>query len=303
MKKAADIIKDNLPQFDSFIYGEKNSGNMKTEFKSLDRLIGSFLASEVIILGARPAMGKTSFMISMMYNQAKQGKKIMLYSLDSNAQQVIYTLISYITDISSYRLSCGLATKEDKPKIEAALKEIESLSIYIDDKNKTIDEIKDELIISKTNNKMDIVYIDYLQLLNPNRHKHYNREQEISSIMMNVKQLAKDISIPIFINSQLSRSVETRGGDKRPQLSDLRESGSIEEHSDKVLFLHRPEYYGLTEDENGNSTEGSATIIVAKNRNGYVGDVQLYFDYNKALFSDLRNDDAFDFMIEKLDLE
>jgi len=303
MKKTADIIKDNLPQFDSFIYGEFHNGNIKTEFTSLDRLIGGFLSNELIILGARPAMGKTSFMLSMAYNQAKQGKKVVIYSLDSNAQQIIYTLIGYITKIEQHLLNCGMVKKEDKPKIDAALKEIEALPIYIDDSNKTIYEIRDELITAKTNNEVDMVYIDYLQLLNHNRHKHYNREQEISSIMMDLKQLAKDINTPIFISSQLSRAVETRGGDKRPQLSDLRESGGIEEHADKVFFLHRAEYYGLTEDEYGNSTIAKANIIIAKNKNGYLGDVQLHFNAPNAMFCDLENNEIIDYMIEKLDLE
>ena len=301
MKELKEIIKENSPQFESYIYGKINEGHIKTEFSSLDKLIGGFLSDELIVLGARPGMGKTTLMIKLALNQAKKGKKVIIYSLDLSAPRIILTLIAFLTDMNAQELNCGLAKEEDREKINEAIKIIEALPILIEDSNKTIDEIRDELLELKAKEGVDMIYLDYLQLLGTNHRKPSYKEQEICSIMKKLKHLTKEINTPIFVNSSLSRSVETRGGDKRPQLSDLRESGSIEEFADKVFFILRPEYYGLTEDEDHNSTENMANLILAKNRNGFVGEIKLYYKHCNGNFDDLNNIEMINYLKDEFD--
>lgn len=249
-------------------------------FLGLDRMTQGFHKSELTIVAARPSMGKTAFVLSIARNMAVLFKKpVVIFSLEMPAQALTQRLIAAEAEIDAQKLRTG---KLDPHELELLHKKTTILSnapIIIDDTAAlSIDELRSKCRRLKVERNIECVIIDYLQLMHINTEsKGMNREQEIAKISRSLKTLAKDLDIPVIALSQLSRGVETRP-DKRPQLSDLRESGSIEQDADVVMFLYRPEYYGLeTDPETGLSNKNVAEVIIGKQRNGPTGRVRLKF--------------------------
>lgn len=240
---------------------------------ALDKLTGGWQNSDLIIVAARPAMGKTAFVLSVAANAAYAfNKKVAVFSLEMSKMQLMKRLISSETEINSELLKSGKLDDWQRKQMMERSDRLHTDQLFIDDTaGLSVLELKSKARRFKEKFGCDMIVVDYLQLMSGMKdNNRANREQEIAHISRSLKGLAKDLDIPVIALSQLSRAVETRGGDKRPQLSDLRESGAIEQDADVVIFLHRPEYYGIMEDANGGSTAGYAEAIIAKHRNGAV---------------------------------
>ena len=262
-----------------------------TGFSALDRVTSGWQKSDLIIIAARPGMGKTAFVVSAMRNAAVDfHKPVAIFSLEMASVQLVNRLISAEAELESDKIKKGNLADYEWQQLLHKTNKITNAPIFIDDTPAlTILELRAKCRRLKSQHDVQLIIIDYLQLMSgeTSRGGSGNREQEIASISRALKGLAKELNVPVIALSQLSRAVETRGGDKRPQLSDLRESGSIEQDADIVMFLYRPEYYGITEDENGMPTTGTGEVIIAKHRNGSLENVQLKFIGKYTKFTDL----------------
>ena len=254
---------------------------LTTGFTALDRLTSGFQPGTLIILAARPAMGKTAFALTMARNMALDFKKpVAFFSLEMTASELTMRLISSEASIASDKLKRGDNLELwEQEMLAVKTQPLKDAPIYIDDTpGLTIFELRAKCRRLKQRYDIQMVFIDYLQLMSAGGEaaRNGNREQEISTISRQLKALSKELGIPVLAMSQLSRAVETRGGSKKPMLSDLRESGAIEQDADIVMFIYRPEYYNIDSDELG-STAGKADIILAKHRSGGIGEVRLDF--------------------------
>lgn len=271
-------------------YFKKKLFIIPTYFKKLDEIILGLQKSDLIIIASRPGMGKTSFALSLINNIIKKNKNIAigLFSLEMSYIQIITRLITFNTNISYDKLKTSNLTKLEYNILNKNIKKLKKYPLFIDDSSSlSIIEFKNKCQKLIYNYKVKLIIIDYLQLINikNSKFKFTNREQEISIISRNIKYIAKEFKIPIIAISQLSRAVELRGGNKRPLLTDLRESGSIEQDADIVLLLYRPEYYGFKYWDNVNLLcSGEAEIIIAKHRNGRLGNIKLKFINKIAMF-------------------
>jgi replicative DNA helicase len=248
-------------------------------FVPLDRLTNGWQKSDFIIVAARPAMGKTAFALSCARNAAVQFKKpTAVFSLEMSSVQLVNRLISAEAELESEKIKKGNLQAFEWHQLSAKTAALASAPIFIDDTPAlSILELRAKCRRLKAQHGIEMIIIDYLQLMTGDQSKAGNREQEIASISRSLKNLAKELNVPVIALSQLSRNVETRTGGKKPQLSDLRESGSLEQDADMVIFLYRPDYYGIKEDETGQNLEGLGEIIIAKHRNGAVDSVYLKF--------------------------
>ena len=266
-----------------------------TGFKHLDKLTNGWQPSDLIIIAARPAMGKTAFVLSLAKNAAESGKGVAVFSLEMSSVQLVTRIISMEAAISSTKLRNGQLSEEEWKKLHTAIDRMSQVPIYIDDTpGINIYEMRAKCRRLKQNHDIKMIVVDYLQLMTsaPNERKG-NREQEISAISRALKGIAKELHVPVIALSQLSRAVESRGGEKRPQLSDLRESGAIEQDADIVSFIYRPMYYGL-EGQNLDQDRNVTEIIVAKHRNGGLDTVQLKFIPENVSFVDYEEDNFTD---------
>lgn len=275
---------------------QEGLSGISTGFDKLDKLTSGWQASDLIIVAARPGMGKTALALSMARNVSVQKKiPVAFFSLEMSSVQLITRLISSETGLSSDKLRTGKLADHEWQQLNIKVSDLESAPLYIDDSAAlTIFELRAKARRLASSHGIKLIIIDYLQLMNlGSSNKAGNREQEISTISRNLKALAKELNIPVIALSQLSRAVETRGGTKRPILSDLRESGAIEQDADIVSFLYRPEYYGITEwdDDMKTPSEGQGEFIVAKHRNGALDSIKLKFIANLGKFEDI---DSFD---------
>ncbi len=264
-------------------------------FVQLDKLTAGWQSSDLIIIAARPAMGKTALTLTIAKNAAMVfGKGVALFSLEMSNLQLVQRLVSMEAEIPSEKLRNAQMEPHEWQQLNTAIEKLSKAPIFIDDTpGINVFELRAKCRRLKAQHDIQLVVIDYLQLMTGDGGgRGGNREQEISNISRSLKGMAKELNVPVIALSQLSRAVETRGGSKKPQLSDLRESGAIEQDADIVSFIYRPEYYQILEDENGNSTKGMADIIVAKHRNGALGEVRLRF---KGEFSKFLDPDDPDF--------
>tara|TARA_R110002049_G_scaffold186605_1_gene354854 strand:- start:389 stop:1939 length:1551 start_codon:yes stop_codon:yes gene_type:complete len=286
------LVRQAIKQIESAKNQDGNIIGTPSGFTALDKMTSGWQPSDLIILAARPAMGKTAFALTLGRNAAVQFKKaVAIFSLEMSSLQLVTRLISAESEISAGKLKNGNLRYDELAQIHTKIAGLTEAPIFIDDTPAiSVFELRAKARRLKAQHDIQLLVVDYLQLMTAGGEGKGNREQEISTISRSLKSIAKELNIPVIALSQLSRAVESRGGDRRPQLSDLRESGSIEQDADMVLFINRPEYYGLTEDEAGNSTLGVANIIIAKHRNGSVGDVQLKFTAELARFGNLDND-------------
>lgn len=261
---------------------------ISTGLTDLNAITAGWQPSDLIILAARPSMGKTALILECSTVAAEAGPAVGMISLEMSDHQLTQRLLIQKSGVDGEKVRLGRLSPHELMALEKAKNRLEQLSIYIDDTpSMSIAEITARAKRWKREKGIGLLIVDYLQLATSDRVKGDNREQEISAISRGLKGLAKNLNIPVIALSQLSRAVELRGGDKRPQLSDLRESGSIEQDADMVIFLYRPEYYGTKFDASGNSTEGVAELIVAKQRNGRVGDARAFYDKPTMRFRDL----------------
>lgn len=259
-----------------------------TGYYDLDALLGGFQKSDMLILAARPSMGKTAFALNLA-RKAVEHVPTVVFSLEMSAQQLVLRLLCAEAELESHKVRTGKLPMNLTQKLARSASKLVEFPMYIDDTPAlSILEITAKARRLKNEKNIGFIIIDYLQLMTSHERMD-SREREISHISRSLKALAKELNIPIMALAQLNRAVESRQ-DKRPQLSDLRESGSIEQDADVVMFIHRPEYYGMKTDKDGNSLEGIAEIIVAKHRNGPTDDVKLVFlkDFGKFESSDLQ---------------
>jgi replicative DNA helicase len=287
-------IKDVLVQtYDNIEMLHNRKGEITgipTGFTELDRMTAGFQRSDLIIVAARPSVGKTAFALNIAQNVAtKTNENVAIFSLEMSAQQLVMRMLCAEGNINAQNLRTGKLTAEDWGKLTMAMGSLSNAGIYIDDTPSIrVSEIRAKCRRLKQESGLGMVLIDYLQLIQGSGRNRENRQQEVSEISRSLKALARELEVPVIALSQLSRSVEQRQ-DKRPMMSDIRESGSIEQDADIVAFLYRDDYYDK-DSENKNIIE----IIIAKQRNGPVGTVQLAFikEYNKFVNLERRFDDA-----------
>jgi replicative DNA helicase len=286
------VIKEAIKEIEEAGKREDALVGIPSGFTKLDRLTSGWQKSELVIIAARPSMGKTALALSMARNMAiDHNKNVAIFSCEMSSIQLVNRLIIAETDIPGDKIRNGRLSEEEWKQLDTRIKKLVQAPIFIDDTPAiSIFELRAKCRRLMAQHKLDIVIVDYLQLMSGPDNAG-SREQEVSNISRSLKSIAKELNVPIIALSQLNRSVEMRGGTKRPLLSDLRESGAIEQDADMVVFIHRQEKFGMMTFEDGSSTKGIAEIILAKNRNGPVDDVRLRFREEKAQFVDI---DEFD---------
>ena len=245
-------------------------------FTDLDEMTSGFQASELIIVAARPSMGKTAFCLNVATQAAVDGFGVAVFSLEMSKEALVQRMLCAEARVDSQAVRRGTLRDPDFTRLARAAGILQSCPVWIDDSPAlTLLEMRSKARRLKVENDVRLIVVDYLQLMRSPEYAE-NRVQEVSDISRSLKGLARELKIPVIALSQLSRASEQRGGERRPILSDLRDSGAIEQDADVVLFIHRPEMY-QKEDSEGNSLEGTAEIIVGKHRNGPTGLVNLYF--------------------------
>lgn len=286
------VMNEAIHQIEEAKNREDGLSGIPSGFSSLDRITSGWQNSDLVIIAARPSMGKTAFVLSMARNMGvNHQKSVALFSLEMSSVQLVMRLISSETELGSEKLRSGNLKDHEWTQLEHKIKNLEKARIFIDDTPAIgLNELRSKCRKLKTKEDIDLIVIDYLQLMSGPGDLRGNREQEVSTISRGLKAIAKELNLPIIALSQLNRSVEMRSGNKRPQLSDLRESGAIEQDADIVIFIHRPEKMGITEDDDGNDTRGLANIIIAKHRNGAIADINLRFREEFARFEEFNDD-------------
>ncbi len=289
------LLQESIGEIQQATNNPDGISGLKTGFDDIDAMTSGWQKSDLIIIAARPAMGKTAFVVSMATMMAfEHNKAVALFNLEMSGTQLVKRILSNVCEIDGAAIKSGRLTTDEWARLGNKVSELESIPLYINDTpSLSVFELRSKARRLVREHGVEIIIIDYLQLMNASGMGFGNREQEVSMISRSLKMLAKELRIPIIALSQLNRGVENRQGDansKRPQLSDLRESGAIEQDADIVCFIHRPEYYKITHDEQGNDLRGLGEFIIAKHRNGPVGDVRLRFKSNYAKFANLDPD-------------
>jgi replicative DNA helicase len=285
-----NVVRQAIEEIEKASLNSDGISGVPTGFFDLDKLTSGWQRSDMIVIAARPAMGKTAFVLSMARNTAVDyNMGVALFSLEMSSVQLVKRLIASEARLSAEKLRKGDLREHEFQQLHSRITKLATAPIYIDDTpGISVFDLRAKCRRLKMQHNIDIVIIDYLQLMTAGGSKGSgNREQEISTISRSIKEIAKELNVPVIALSQLSRSVEQRGGDKRPVLSDLRESGAIEQDADIVSFIYRPEYYGFLQDEDGNSNQGVGEIIVAKHRNGALDRVRLRFIGEYARFDNI----------------
>jgi replicative DNA helicase len=280
-------VRDALEYIEAIHSNVKQKFSVPTGFYELDEMLGGFQKSDLIIIAARPSMGKTAFALTLARNAAIDHKiPVGIFSLEMATMQLIIRMLCAEGRLNAHLVRTGKLPHEEGVKLSRNAHKLISAPVYVDDSPaQTVFEIRAKARRLKAEKNIGMIIIDYLQLMQGPA-KSESREREISHISRSLKSLAKDLNIPVIALAQLNRAVETRT-DKRPQLSDLRESGSIEQDADVVMFLNRPEYYNMKVFEDGSSTDGVAEVIIGKQRNGPTGDIRLKFIKEYARFENL----------------
>lgn len=293
------VIQEAIKLIGEAYQNPEGLSGLQTGFKDLDKITSGWQKSDLIIIAARPAMGKTAFVLSMAKNMAvRYTTPVALFSLEMASVQLVNRLIVNTTEIAGEKIKNGHLNPEEWQQLDSKIKNLYNAPIYIDDTpGLSVFELRTKARRLVREHGVKCIIIDYLQLMNASGMNTYSREQEVSLISRSLKSLARELTIPIIALSQLNRQVETRTAKgenehhaKRPQLSDLRESGAIEQDADIVCFIHRPEYYKIFQDSQGNDLTGKAEIIIAKHRNGSTGEVLLAFKREYIRFQNLDDD-------------
>jgi len=293
---AQDLVIQAKKKIEEIANKEGLSG-VPSGFERVDKVTSGWQPSDLVIIAARPGMGKTALTLSMARNMAVNNNvPVAFFSLEMSSVQLITRLISSETGLSSEKLRTGRLEKHEWEQLNVKVKSLEQAPLFIDDTPAlSIFDLRAKARRLASQHKIKLLIVDYLQLMTVGgNNKTGNREQEISTISRNLKSLAKELDIPVIALSQLSRAVETRTGSKRPILSDLRESGAIEQDADIVSFIYRPEYYKIDEwdDDERSPTRGQAEFIIAKHRNGGLDNIRLKFNGSLGRFENLDNFDS-----------
>lgn len=292
----AEIVASSFGSIDKLYEQGREITGLATHYIEFDRMTSGLQDSELIIIAARPSMGKTAWAINIAQNAAvRDGKVVAVFSLEMSKESLLRRMLASEALVNSRKIQTGFLPKEDKGKLLAALERLMESKMFIDDTpGITLAEMRAKARrLKQQEGHLDLIMIDYLQLMTGSAGKKgfENRNQEVSAVSRGLKALAKEMKVPVIALSQLSRASEQRGGDKKPMLSDLRESGSIEQDADVVAFIHRDSYYN--KDENGDEdpeSKGKAEIIIAKQRNGPTGSVHLAYLSDYTRFENLQSD-------------
>jgi replicative DNA helicase len=286
----SDIVASSFGSIDALYEQGKEVTGLATHYIEFDKMTSGLQNSELVIIAARPSMGKTAWAINIAQNCAvKDGKVVAVFSLEMSKESLIRRMLASEAMVGARKLQTGFIPREDKNKLIAALDRLMTSKMFVDDTpGITLAEMRAKARrLRQQEGSLDLIVIDYLQLMTGSKTSgkgFENRTQEVSSISRGLKALAKELGVPVVALSQLSRSSEQRqGGDKRPMLSDLRESGSIEQDADVVAFIHRPEYY----DRDNEELKGKAEIIIAKQRNGPTGKIEMAYLADFTRFENL----------------
>lgn len=283
------VLDDSFERLGLLAQQDGSIRGIPTGFRQLDRLMGGLSRSDLVIIAARPSMGKTTFAMNIAeYVAAEEQKTVGIFSLEMSKEQLVDRLVSSIGRVDSWKLRNGNLTEEDMGNLIQAQAQLAESKLFIDDGGlATLMEVRAKARRLQAEHGLDLIVIDYLQLMSGSgRGSQDNRVQEVSEISRGLKALAKELNVPVIALSQLSRAVEARN-DKRPMLSDLRESGSIEQDADVVMFLYRDDYYNKNKEEHNHLVD----VIVSKHRNGPTGDIKLssQFQYSRFYDVDLRH--------------
>lgn len=291
MVKIGNVIPDVMTKFDELSKDKSKFRGIKTQYRGIDAILNGVHESDLMILAARPAVGKTSFAMNLVENIALQGYSCAVFSLEMSKEQLVQRMLCSVAGVSMEHASKGQMDRTEWLKIAKAKEQLSNSRIYIDDSAMiTPNEVLSKCRRLKRKSGLDFIMIDYVQLMTPAKsRKSDNRQQEITEISRTLKILAKEINVPVLALSQLSRAVEAEN--RRPQLADLRESGAIEQDADIVLFIHRPDKKASEKDlAEGKVKPNVAEIIIAKHRNGPTGVVKLYFKGECTKFLNINED-------------
>ncbi len=294
-KSITSLVSESLNQLRS---NTQQNKTIKSGFVDFDEKFGGLGLGEFIVIGGRPAMGKTQLLVNLSLN-ISQTTPVLYFTFDLPEYLLTSRFISSVSGIPADKFLQHELSGEHKAELSYVEKELNKYKIFVNDSyNNSITTFKEHCQKQIEENGVKVIFVDYLQMMSSNKFRN-SRELEISYISRELKNIAKDFNVCIIATSQLSRGVETRGGDKRPQLSDLRESGAIEQDADKVIFVYRPEYYKIYCDEEGNSTAGLVEIIMAKNRIGSPGTIKLLRDENFTSYKNFNGYHRGDFSFSK----
>jgi len=292
-KRMNSVIKEAIHEIEGLKDKEGGLTGITSGFTKLDRITSGFQKSDLIIIAARPGMGKTALALSIARNASllkEEPRGVAIFSLEMSSKQLVTRMISAEAEITGDKLRKGTLAEHEWHQLNSKIERLNDAPIFIDDTPAlSIFELRSKCRRLKEQNNIEMIIVDYLQLMrgDDQNNKNGNREQEVSYISRSLKALAKELDVPVVALAQLSRASEKRGTASIPMLSDLRESGSIEQDADMVMFIYRPEYYGITEFEDGGSTHGIAELHIAKHRNGALDRVRLRFVHEFTKFKDL----------------
>jgi replicative DNA helicase len=282
-----EIVKESFGSVDALLQRGQRITGLATHYTDLDEMTSGFQRSDLIIIAARPSMGKTAFAMNIAENASIEDQKVVgMFSLEMSREALLLRLLCSKAKVDSHKMRTGSLWREDMDKVVHAMDQLAQAPIFIDDTpGIALSEMraKARRLQQSQGGKLDLIIVDYLQLMAGGSKRYENRTQEVSAISRGLKGLAKELNVPVVALSQLSRAPESRGGDHRPQLSDLRESGSIEQDADVVAFIFREEVYNHDDP----TLEGVAEIIIAKQRNGPTGRVKMAFLKNSTRFESM----------------
>ncbi len=292
-KSLSEVLVQTVQEIEEAKNSKEDVTGVPTGYRMLDRLTSGWQKNALIIVAARPAVGKTAFCLNLAMNAAMHTPKpypVAFFSLEMGAGELVKRMLAAVTDVSMDAITKGRMQEHEFIQMTQRMNKLASATIFLDDQAAlNVFELRAKARRLKQKHDIQMIIIDYLQLMQADINKGGNREQEISKISRDLKSLAKELAIPIIALSQLNRGVESRKESKVPQLSDLRESGAIEQDADMVMFLYRPEYYGINNDEMGETIEGETHIHIAKNRSGSTDTIKLRFIKEYQKFVDLED--------------
>jgi replicative DNA helicase len=281
-----EIVRNSFGSVDALLQRGQRVTGLETHYERLDEMTSGLQKSDLVILAARPSMGKTSLAMNIAENAAiDDGKVVGIFSLEMSSEALLQRLLCSRAIVDAHKMRTGSLWREDMQKVVRAMEELANAPLFIDDTPgiSLIEMRAKARRLKQAQGRLDLVVVDYLQLMSGGSRRFENRTQEVSAISRGLKAIAKELQVPVVALSQLSRAPESRGGDHRPQLSDLRESGSIEQDADVVMFIFREEVYKQDDPD----LRGKAEIIIAKQRNGPIGRFDLAFLHNSTRFANL----------------